>query len=83
MENSFNFILILVILFINILSILGMLFLTKFSFYSSNIDNKRYILLTDTELKLTQLAIVLFWTCFFINFFHNIYIYFDKIKIDF
>lgn len=83
MENSFNFILILIILIINILSILGMLFLTKFSFQSSNIENKRCILLSDTELNLTKLAIVLFWICFFINLFHNIYNYFDKIKIDF
>jgi hypothetical protein len=83
MENSFNFILILATLVINILSILGILFLTKFSFQSSNTDNKRCILLSDTELKLTLLAIVLFWICFLLNIFHNLYINFDKIKIDF
>lgn len=83
MENNFNFILILITLLINILSTLGILYLTKFSFKSSNVDNKRCILLTDRELKLTQLAIILFWSCFFINLFHNIYIYFDEIKIDF
>jgi len=83
MENSFNFIFIFFGLVVNIMSILGIFYLTKFSFRSSNVENKRCILLTDTEVKLTRFAIILFWFSFFINLFSNMYVYFDKIKIDF
>jgi hypothetical protein len=83
MEKYISFILIIFVLIINIIAMLGMFYLTKFSFESSNLDNKRTITLTDTELMFTKVAVILFWISFFVTLSHNLYLHFDNIKIDF
>ena len=83
MKNYINFILIIIVLIINILAMLGMFYLTKFSFESSNLDNRRTITLTDTEIMFTKVAVILFWVSFFVTLYHNLYLHFDNIKIDF
>ena len=42
----------------------GQYYLTQFSFKSTSVGDARTLVLTDTQLGLTRLAIVLFWILF-------------------
>ena len=60
-----------------IIAILGMVYLTKFSFENTSIDNKRTIELTDTELTFSKITVVLFWISFVLTAMFRLYVFFQ------
>jgi len=63
-----------------IIAILGMVYLTKFSFENTSIDNKRTIELTDTELTFSKITVVLFWISFVLTAMFRLYVSFSNIN---
>ena len=64
------------ILVLYIISILGMVFLTKFSFQNTSINNKRTVELSDTELTFSKITVVIFWISFILTIIFKLYIFF-------
>jgi len=77
MKNPVILFFILAMLVLYIIAILGMVYLTKFSFESTSINNKRTIELSDTELTFTKITVVLFWISFVLTVMFRLYIFFQ------
>jgi len=77
MKNPVILFFILAMLVLYIIAILGMVYLTKFSFESTSINNKRTIELSDTELTFTKITVVLFWISFVLTAIFRLYIFFQ------
>lgn len=77
MKNPIILFFILAMFVLYIIAILGMVYLTKFSFENKSIDNKRTIELTDTELTFSKITVVLFWISFVLTAMFRLYVFFQ------
>jgi hypothetical protein len=77
MKNPIILFFILAMFVLYIIAILGMVYLTKFSFENNSIDNKRTIELTDTELTFSKITVVLFWISFVLTAMFRLYVFFQ------
>lgn len=77
MKNPVILFFILAMLVLYIIAILGMVYLTKFSFESTSINNKRTIELSDTELTFSKITVVIFWISFVLTAIFRLYMFFQ------